>query len=171
MWGILGTCIYIFVARIADVSFGSLRIIFLGKGKSKAAFILGFIEVFIWFLVAKDVLSSSSPWWVIIPYCFGYATGTYVGSLISERFTSGNLGVQIVTSDKDTKVVDVLRENGYAVSVIDVKGKDKDSSKYMLFIEINKKHFDHLKELVKEVDSRAFIVVNDTKYVQNGYFK
>ncbi len=171
MESIIKTCLFIFFARIADVSMGSLRIIFLGKEKSKLAFIFGFIEIFIWFLVAKDVLAADSPWWVILPYSLGYATGTYVGSLISEKYTSGNLGVQIITSDKDTNVVDHLRENGYAVSVIDVKGKERNSSKYMLFIEIDKKRFDHLRELVKMLDPKAFIVVNDTKYVQNGYFK
>ena len=64
-----------------------------------------------------------------------------------------------------------IRKEGYAVSVIDVKGQDKDKEKYMLFIEIDKKRFDHLRNLIKELDEKAFIVVNETRMVQNGYFK
>ena len=41
----------------------------------------------------------------------------------------------------------------------------------MLFVEINNKSFNKLKHKVKEIDPKAFIVVNETKYVQNGYIK
>lgn len=68
------------------------------------------------------------------------------------------------------KLVKALRENGYAVSVIDVKGKNE-GDKHLLFIEINKQTFNQLKNIVKEVDPNAFIVVNETKFVQNGYIK
>ena len=38
-------------------------------------------------------------------------------------------------------------------------------------MEINKKRLTHLKKLIKDLDERAFIVVNETKMVHNGYFK
>lgn len=162
--------IYIFLARMTDVSLGSLRIIFIGKGKPKLAFLFAFIEVFIWFMVAKDVLSGGE-WYCVFPYALGYATGTFIGIKINEKFVNGNLGVQVVTSSQNEELIDALRNRGYAVSVVDVHGIDKKKSKYMLFIEINKKKFKELKELIKEVDSKAFIVVNETRYVMNGYFK
>ena len=40
----------------------------------------------------------------------------------------------------------------------------------MLFIEIDKKHLNHLQNLVKSIDKKAFIVVTETKYVQNSLF-
>ena len=46
-----------------------------------------------------------------------------------------------------------------------------EKNKYMLFIEINKKDFLKLKRLIKKLDDKAFVVVSETKYVQNGYFK
>ena len=166
----IGTCLFIFLGRMLDVSLGSFRIIFLGKGKSLLACVFGFCEIFIWFLVARNVLSGTSEWWYIFPYSFGYAAGTYIGSLLNEKFVGGNLGVQVVTSHHDVKVLEHIRSNGYAVSAIDVQGKEE-TSKYMLFIEIDKKHVEHLKDVVKEVDPTAFLVVSETKYVQNGYFK
>ena len=38
-------------------------------------------------------------------------------------------------------------------------------------MEINKKRLSHLKKVIKELDDKAFIVVNETKMVHNGYFK
>ena len=106
---------------------------------------------------------------MIVVYAGGFASGTYIGSFISEHFIEGNFGVQVITNKED--LVKFLRDNGYGVSVIDIKGHDIEQEKYMLFIEINKKKFDHLKTMIKKYDPKAFIVVNETKYVQNGYFR
>ena len=38
-------------------------------------------------------------------------------------------------------------------------------------MEINKKRLGNIRKLIKDVDEKAFIVVNETKLVQNGYFK
>ena len=35
----------------------------------------------------------------------------------------------------------------------------------------HKKEEKHLRDLIKSNDKSAFIVVNETKYVENGYFK
>lgn len=165
-------CIKIFCVRIMDVSLGTMRTIVTVKGKAVAASLIGFFEVLIWFLVVKEALNTDiNSIWIAISYAGGYATGTYIGSMLSNTFIKGNFGVQVILSDESNKVVDTLRKEGYAVSVIDVKGQDKEKEKYMLFIEIDKKRFNHLRNLIKELDEKAFIVVNETRMVQNGYFK
>lgn len=168
---LLMLCIKIFFIRILDVSLGTIRTILIIKGKNITASITGFIEVAIWFAVVREALNTEeTSLWVIVAYAGGFAIGTLVGSILSEKFIQGNLGVQVITEHKDT-IIKTLHEKGYAVSVIDVRGKNEDNLKYMLFIEINKKKFDHLRKIIKNLDPKAFIVVNETKYVQNGYFK
>ena len=163
-------CIKIFCIRICDVSLGTVRMIVTVKGKTWLASAIGFIEVLIWFLVVKEALNTdSTSIFVALSYAGGYATGTLVGGFLSKKFVSGNLGVQVVLSNRDDEIINKIRENGYAVSVMDVKGQD--NLKYMLFIEINKKRMDHLRKLIKSLDEKAFIVVNETKLVQNGYIK
>ena len=53
---------------------------------------------------------------------------------------------------------------------MDVKGKNFMDTRYMLFIEIESDRYNELTNLIKSLDERAFIVVNETKYVHNGYF-
>ena len=36
---------------------------------------------------------------------------------------------------------------------------------------IDKKHHNNLKNIIKQIDNNAFIVINETKYVENGFFK
>ena len=165
------TCLKIFCARILDVSLGTVRTIVTVKGERLLASLVGFVEVIIWYVIVKEVLNTpENSLWLGISYALGFAAGTYIGAYISERFISGNFGVQVITSNNSMALVYALREAGYAVSVIDVRGKNE-GNKHLLFIEINKKSFNHLNKLIKEVDKEAFVVVNETKFVLNGYIK
>ncbi len=165
------TCLKIFCARILDVSLGTVRTIVTVKGERLLASLVGFVEVIIWYVIVKEVLNTpENSLWLGISYAFGFAAGTYIGAYISERFISGNFGVQVITSNNSMALVYALREAGYAVSVIDVRGKNE-GNKHLLFIEINKKSFNHLNKLIKEIDKEAFVVVNETKFVLNGYIK
>lgn len=164
-------CIKVFFARILDVSLGTVRTIITVKGNRLTASMVGFIEVLIWFVIVKEVLNTDeNSVWLGIAYAGGFATGTYLGAFISEKYIAGNFGVQVITSNNSMDLVRALREVGYAVSVIDVKGKSE-GSKHLLFIEINKHALNHLRTVIKGIDPQAFIVVNETKFVQNGYIK
>jgi uncharacterized protein YebE (UPF0316 family) len=165
---ILFLCIKIFFVRILDVSLGTFRTIITVKGKSLYASIIGFVEVFVWFVIVKEALNTEeTSIFIAISYALGYATGTFVGSKLSLKFISSNLSVQIITS-KANILSKALREKGYAVTVINVEGMDS-LDKYMLFIEINDKKLEMLQKITKEIDENAFVVVNETKYIQNGY--
>ena len=163
-------CLKIFFARIIDVSLGTVRTIMVVRGKSLYAALVGFLEVTIWFLVVKDALNSTfnSPW-IIISYAGGFASGTYLGGLISSRFIKSKLNVQIIIDNDKAELVSLLRENRFAVSVVSAKGY-QNSSKLLLLAEIDNSRLEFLEDLVKSFDDKAFVIVSETKYVQNGYF-
>lgn len=168
---ILFLCIKIFFVRIVDVTLGTLRTIITVKDKIFLASLIGFFEVLVWFLIAKEALDTAKNSILIgIFYALGFACGTYIGGRLSRRFIKGNLTVQVITSKATDEWLKTLRENGFAVSVVDIRQKDDDPDKYMFFMEINKNDFDRLHRLIKKFDKNAFIVVNESKVVINGYF-
>lgn len=162
-------CIKIFFARLIDVSLGTFRTINTVKGRDLIAALIGIIEVTVWFLVVKEALNTySNSLWIVASYALGFAVGTYIGGKVSKVFIKSNLEVQVVLSNKDDNVVNKIRENGYGVTAIEVKGT-KDT-KYMLYIQIRNNTLEKLKNIVRKLDNKAFIIVNETKYVENGYF-
>ena len=164
-------CIKIFFVRILDVSLGTVRMIVTVKGNKVVASLIGFVEVLIWFLIVKEALNTDeTSIFIALSYAGGYATGTFIGGILSERFIAGTLSVQVILSNSDHNVVNKIREEGFAVSVVNVRGKE-DIEKYMLFIEIDKRKINKLKYLIKSLDYKAFVVVNETKMVENGFFK
>ena len=162
-------CMKIFFARLIDVSLGTFRTINTVKGRDLIAALIGIVEITVWFLVVKEALNTdNNSLWIVFAYAMGFSVGTYIGGKVSKIFIKSNLEVQVILSSKDNNIVSKIREEGYAVTTIDVKGGKTD--KYMLYIQIRDNSLEKLKKIVKKLDSKAFIVVNETKYVENGYF-
>ena len=166
------TCLVIFLARMCDVSLGTLRTVYSVKGKQFIAAAIAFVEVFIWFMVAREALNTTVDS-ILIPLCYssGYATGTLIGTVISNKYVSGLICVQVITQKNNYELIEAIRERGYGVSVVALKNDYDDVKKEMLFIEINKKSLKELTLLIKKLDSSAFMMVNETKIVQNGLIK
>ena len=162
-------CLKIFLVRIIDVSLGTARTIIMVRGKGLIASIIGFFEVFVWFLIVREALNTTeSGLFIAISYSLGFATGTYIGIIFSEKFIESNLSIEVITEKKE--LADKIRKKNYGVSVLNVNGQEE-IPKYMLVIEIKNKKLNSLKKLIDEFDKDAFIMIKETKLVQNGYFK
>ena len=164
-------CFKVLVVRIIDVSLGTVRMLLTVKDKNLLSAIIGFVEVYIWFLVVKDALNNSSNSMIIgVFYALGFAIGTYLGGVLSKIFTLNSIiTVQAIIPKKNSNVVDILRKEGYAVSVLSVSGY-KNEDKLLLFIEIRFNSLKKVRDIINKIDNSAFIVVNDSKIVYNGYF-
>ena len=153
------------MARICDVSLGTVRTMFVVKGNKFIATLIAFVEVIIWFFAAKEALNTNlKSLWIIISYAAGYATGTFIGTLINEFFIAGIYNIQVVSSKIDDAAIERIKRNNFGVSVINTLDDKK-----ILFLEINKKRYKECLKLLKECDLECFIVVNESKVAHNGY--
>ena len=165
-------CLKIFFARILDVSLGTVRTLFTVKGKRKIASLIGFVEIMVWFLVVRTAFNSNEAGILLaVFYAGGYAAGTYIGSIIADRVIKGTVTVQVVTSSRDDSVTEAIRSAGYALTVVNVNASEYGAEKYMFFAEISSTSLTDFKSLVYSLDPKAFITVQETKYVYNGFIK
>lgn len=162
-------CLAVFCARIIDTSLATIRTVMVVKDRTILAFIFAFFEVFVWFLIVRQALTSvENVLLLAIAYSAGYACGVMVGMYITDRFIVSNISVNIVVKQKK-EIVNALIEHNFAVSVSRIKGKDLISNKYMIFVATTSKRVDELKKIVTEIDDHAFIVVSENKAVLGGY--
>lgn len=169
---LLMLCLKIFLARIVDVSLGTIRTNYSVRGKTLLAGIIGFFEVFIWFLVVKEALNSEyNSIWIVIFYSAGYATGTIIGTYISNTVVNSLISVEVMTTQASKENIAKIRSEGFGVSVVETKNTYKEEDADILFITLNSRNLRRLKKIVRDIDLRAFMVINETKVVQNGYIK
>jgi uncharacterized protein YebE (UPF0316 family) len=146
------------------------------KGKSKLACLIGICEALIWFLIVREALlfqadSTLGYLSIALSYAGGFAMGTLVGSKCAEKFINTNVNVQVVTSGKNEHLLEAIKNAGYAMTIIDINTSLFGKKKYMIWSEIKSSQLDEFKELVYYWDEKAFISVQETKVVYNGYFK
>lgn len=155
--------LFIFFARILDVSLGTLRIMFVSKGLRGKATILGFIEVLIWIIIVAQIFQNLDNWLNYVAFAGGFATGTYVGMYIEERMKVGVQIFRIIVPGSGNELVNRLTKADFRVTALD--GEGKFGAVKVLFTIAKRRRLKELAEIVKEVEPNAFYSVEDVKQV------
>ena len=87
--------IYVFLLRLIEQALGTLRSLYVNKGKPKLGALLGFIESAIWVVAISQVIKDLNDPLLIIGYALGFAAGTISGSYIESTIAIGNVVVRV----------------------------------------------------------------------------
>ena len=160
----------IFFARICDVSLGTLRIVFVSKGKKNIAPFLGFFELFIWIAVISELLNNaqSSSLICYFAYAGGYACGNFIGMNIEERLALGTQLIKVFSSKDVSGLQKKLNEAGFGTTV--VEGDGSAGKTKILYLVINRKTGEQAKKMLIEFDPLIFYVIEDVRSVKSGIF-
>ncbi len=155
--------ILIFLARVCDVSLGTIRIIFISKGIKYLAPIVGFFEILIWLIAISQIMQNLTNIYYYIFYAGGFAIGNLVGLIIDEKLSIGTVGIRIITRLDATELVSALKNSKYGLTVVDAegtKGKVK-----IIYTVINRQNIQKVINLVKKYNPKAFYQIEDIRYV------
>ena len=168
LFGLVILPILIFISRIFDVSIGTLRIIFVSRGRKLLAPILGFFEVSIWLLAISQIMQNLDNAVCFIAYAGGFAMGNFVGIYIEEKLAMGTLIVRIFLSNDETGMKDRLYAAGFGLTRFNAQGKNGEVE--ILFSVIKRKNLHKAVKIIEECQSNAFYSIEDAKSVRKGFF-
>jgi uncharacterized protein YebE (UPF0316 family) len=156
--------ILVFLARVVDVSVGTLRTISIIQGRSKVAFVLAFIETTVWLLVLSAVLPQvmNSPILGVF-YAFGFATGNVVGIMVEKRLAMGYTNFRVITTRFAKEITNSLRDKGFAVT--NFEGQGKDGKVTEIYVVSDRKNLPALVKIVKEIEPDAFYIAEQAGVV------
>lgn len=160
--------IMIFFGRICDVTLGTLRIIFVSKGKRTMAPIIGFFEVFIWIVIISQILSRANDLVAYVSYAAGYATGTYAGMLIESKLAFGVLLYRVYTKKSGSELVKMLSENGFGATML--HGEGSVGKVDVIETVVIRQRMKKIEQVISDFDDHAFYVTEDVRTAQNGIF-
>jgi len=104
--------LFIFCARVTDVSIGTMRTIFVVRGYRLIAAVLGFFEVTVWLMAVSSVIGNLHRWPNIVAYGLGFATGNAVGMWLEQKVALGMQTVRIISPPPAAAVAEALRFAG-----------------------------------------------------------
>lgn len=158
----------IFVARIADVSIGTIRIVMISKGQKQWAPLLGFVEIFIWLLAMTKIFQNLDNWLCYFAYAGGFAAGNYVGLRIEEKLAVGIVKIQIITRKNADQLIENLKNAGYGITHHEAKGSNDFVS--IIYSIIKRTQIQKVEEIVKTTNPNAFYSFEDVKSVSHGVY-
>ena len=158
----------VFGARVLDVSLGTLRIIFIARGRRKLAPLLGFFEVLIWIMVVSQIMQNLHSPLSFIAYAAGFATGNYVGMWIEDKLAIGTLVVRVIVPQEASQLMRQLAAAGYGVTSIDAHGTTGDVT--LVYTVVKRKDLYDVMTIIQDTYPKAFTAVEEVRSTQEGIF-
>ena len=155
--------LFIFTARIVDVSMGTLRVIFIAKGFKYYAPIIGFFESVIWLLAISQIILNITNPWLIVVYGLGFSAGTFSGIWLEEKISLGKARIRFVIRTNYIAVMDALENEGYLLTVV-TAGYKRDNAKVVTLLTDRRKVKKVLK-IVNGINPKVFYSVEDVRKV------
>ena len=94
--------------------------------------------------------------------------GSYVSSFIEEKMAMGsNMLIAIVDRNLAQTITTHLRNENYAVTVLEGKGKEKDRSVLMIMVARKKRH--KIVNIIKQIDFESLIIAENAFTINGGH--
>ena len=167
MEGMTASMLFIFFARICDVSIGTIRIILVARGYRLLAPVFGFVEILIWLTAIGTALKNMDTMVSFLVYAAGFAAGNYVGMMLESWIAIGYQSVRIITTRNVTALPLTLREEGFGIT--SVVGQGMKGDVLILYTVIRKRDMKTLLEIVKELEPKSFITIEDVRSFYYGF--
>jgi len=161
--------LFIFLARITDVSIGTVRIILVSKGNKLGASFLGFFEISIWLLAISQVMQQGlNNVASFFAYGLGFACGNFIGITIEEKLALGLQTIRLISTETVDILTMTLRDAGYGVTVINASGAK--GPVHILYVIVQRKKVKDVIRIASEITPDIFISVEDIRSVKAGFF-
>lgn len=165
-WAVLP--ILIFFARMADVTLGTLRNVFIAKGFKNIVPFIAFFEVLIWLISMRQIMQHLDNPLCYIGFAAGFAAGTYVGMFVERRLALGMQVLRIITHQNYEGLILALKAENIGVTIIDghgAKGPVK-----IIFTIMKRKDIEAIRQLIERHNPSAFYSIEDIRMANQGVF-
>jgi len=160
--------VLIFFSRVFDVSFGTIRIIFISRGRKYLAPLIGFFEILIWLVAIGKVMQNLNNVFCYVAYAGGFAAGNFTGMWIEEKLAMGTLIVQIITRQDASALVDSLKSSGYGVTAVPAHGTT--GKVHIIYSVIKRSALKDVVAIIKKFNPKAFYSIEDVKFASEAIF-
>jgi uncharacterized protein YebE (UPF0316 family) len=158
----------IFCARICDVSIGTMRIIFVSKGKRNIAPFLGFFEVLIWIIVVSRIMQNLDNYINYVAYAAGFATGNFVGMIIEERLAVGVQLIRVITQHEGTALIQMLNQWGFGATLVEGQGAREKVD--VIYTIVPRNELEKALSIINDYNPKVFYTIEDVRASSEGTF-
>ena len=166
--GLVVVPLLIVAARVTDVSMGTLRVVFIGRGMAVPAALVGFVESLVWLLAVSQILKHLTLPLYYVAYAGGFALGNYVGLMIERRLALGKVIVRVISNRSAADVVGAFREKGLGTTLVPAEGSA--GPVHIVYSVMARRDLHAALDRLNKVQPGAFFTVEPVSEVSKGVF-
>lgn len=159
--------VLILLLQLIYVPLLTLRTIFLVKNMTVIASLLGFAEALVYVFGLSLVFSGEQGPLAMLVYALGFGLGIIIGGLIENKLAIGYNNFAVNLMDKNTDLIDHLRNEGFGVTIYE--GEGRDSKRYKLDILTKRNREEELLALIDKYEPKSFIVSYEPRRFKGGF--
>jgi uncharacterized protein YebE (UPF0316 family) len=157
----------IFFARVLDVSLGTIRVQLIFRRKKVLAALTGFVEVLIFIVVVSRVIQDIQHWPYVLAYAGGFATGTLMGMVLSEKLSRRMMQTTVMCNDPQEELETAVRKAGFALTRHEGMGRDGAVS--VIDVVCSAEQLSDLTAVVCGMAPKAFLYTHELASMRGGY--
>lgn len=159
--------ILIIILQLVYVPMLALRTISMVKKLKLQTAVFGVLESLIYVLGLSLVLTGEQTLLEMLVYAVGFGLGLIVGIKIESRLAIGYTSVLVNIKEKNQAFIDLLRENGYGVTIF--QGEGREGNRYRLDILTRRAQESELMKLINLHEPDAFVTLYEPTLFKGGY--
>jgi uncharacterized protein YebE (UPF0316 family) len=158
----------ILAAETVVVTTGTVRIIFVTRGRKMLAAALAFFEVSLWLFAIGQIMQNLSDLRCYLAFAGGCTAGNFFGVLVEQQLGYGHLVVRVITARGGAELAGALRGAGYGVTTME--GRGSNGHVEVVLTVIARKCLSHVRTLIEDFDPHAFYSVDEVQAAAQGIF-
>lgn len=158
----------IFVAELAVVTCGTMRVIFTARGMRYLAPLLGFFEITLWLFAIGQIMQNLTSFRCHMAFAAGFTCGNFLGIFLEKQLALGSLVIRIITPKDARPLLAGLKAAHFGLTTIDAEGANGPVK--IIFTVIQRRQQRQVIQLIQRFDSQAFYSVEEVRSAQAGVF-
>lgn len=159
----------IFVARIIDVSLGTIRVNMIIRRKKAIAALIGFVEVTIYITIIVRIIKDIDNIYGILTYGAGFAVGTVIGIMISEKMSRDLISTNIISRKYHNEIKMLLLKEDFGFTCY--KGAGREGEVEIINVVCSHNNLARLNKLIHRKDPDAFVVSYMLDKIRGGFIR
>ncbi len=158
----------VFLARVIDVTIGTVRSIFIIKGFKYVVAAIGFIEILIWLLAMQQIMKNLDNAACFIAYAAGVSTGNFIGIWITEKISLGLVEVKLITRKNAAGLMEEFKQAGYGITRVAAEGGYGPAT--IVFSVIPRRSLEKVLTRILAFDPQAFYTIEDIRTARQRFY-
>lgn len=160
--------IIILLINVVYVSLNTVRMILTLKGQRYWAALISMFEIVMYVVGLGLVLDRLNEIQNLLAYAVGFGLGVIVGTKIEEKLALGYITVNVISSDFEIDLPNLLRNRGYGVTQWVANGRE--GARLRMEILTPRRSELNLYNAVRELDPKAFLISHEPRAFYGGFW-